>query len=205
MLTSIAVTPINHVLRGESWACKRLQSYSGKTICVQILPLFEINMIVQANGEVQDTTKQGKMDTTLSIFPGILPGLLVHDENVYASIKISGDTDFANELINISKNININSNIEQDLSKVIGDIPAHRIAQAGEQVIQWHADSINNLSQALVEYWMEEQPMLAKSVYINEFLNEVKELQDNADQLDQRIQDLTQKAALNQAIRLKTI
>jgi ubiquinone biosynthesis accessory factor UbiJ len=196
MLTSIAVTPINHMLRGESWACKRLQSYSGKTICVQIPPLFEINMIVQADGEVQNTIKQGEMDATLSISPGMLPGLLAHDERVYARIKISGDTDFANELINISKNININSTIEQDLSKIIGDIPAHRIAQAGEQVIQWHADSINNLSQALVEYWMEEQPMLAKSAYINEFANEVKRLQDNVDQLDQRIQHLIQKAAL---------
>lgn len=194
MLTSIAVAPINHILRGESWACKYLQSYSGKTICVQIPPLFELNMIIQANGEVQDTLKQEKMDATLCLSPGVLPGLFAHDEDAYSKIKISGDTDFANELIHISKNINLN--IEQDLSRIVGDIPAHRIAQAGEKVIQWHADSINNLSQALVEYWMEEQPMLAKSPYINGFANEVKTLQDKADQLDQRIQLLTQKAAL---------
>ncbi len=194
MLTSIAITPINHMLRGESWACSRLQSYSGKTICVQIPPLFEINLLVQASGELQNTSQLEEIDTTLCLLPGILPGILAHDENAYARIKISGDTNFANELINISKNINLN--IEQDLSKIIGDIPAHRIAKTGKQVVQWHADSINNLSLALVEYWMEEQPMLAKSTYINEFVDEVKILQDDTDQLDQRIQSLTQKAAL---------
>ncbi len=194
MLTTIAVTPINHILRGESWVCKRLQSHSGKTICVQIPPLFEMNMIIQTNGELQDTIKQEKIDATFCLLPSILPGLLAHDENAYTQIKISGDADFANELIKISKNINLN--IEQDLSKIVGDIPAHRIAQAGEKVIQWHTNNINNLSQALVEYWMEEQPMLTKSTYINRFVNEVKTLQNNTDQLDQRIQSLTQKAAL---------
>ncbi len=197
MLTSIAITPINHMLRGESWACRRLQSYSGKTICVQIPPLIEINLLVQASGELQNASQSEEIDTTLRLLPGILPGILAHDENAYAHIKISGDTNFANELLNISKNINLN--IEQDLSKIIGDIPAHRIAKAGKHVVQWHADSINNLSQALVEYWMEEQPMLAKSTYINEFVDEVKVIQNDTDLLHQRIQSLTQKAALKQS------
>ena len=185
------------MLRGESWACRRLQSYSGKTICVQIPPLIEINLLVQASGELQNASQSEEIDTTLRLLPGILPGILAHDENAYAHIKISGDTNFANELLNISKNINLN--IEQDLSKIIGDIPAHRIAKAGKHVVQWHADSINNLSQALVEYWMEEQPMLAKSTYINEFVDEVKVLQNDTDLLHQRIQSLTQKAALKQS------
>ena len=196
MLTSIAVTPINHILRGERWACKRLQFHSGKTICVQIPPLFELNMIIKTNGEIQDTIKQDKIDTTFCLLPSMLPGLLTHDEKAYTQIKISGDADFANELIKISKNINLNSNIEQDLSKFVGDIPAHRIAQAGEKAVQWHANSINNLSHAILEYWMEEHPMLTKPAYINRFIHEVTILQDNMEQLNQRIQTLTQKAVL---------
>ncbi len=194
MLTSITVSPINHVLRRESWACRRLQSHSGKTICIRILPLFELNIIIQANGELQETPKHNEMDATLTLSPIILAGLLAHDEQSFTHIESSGDIDLAAELINIGKNIHFNA--EQDLSKIVGDIPAHRIAQVGEQVIQWHAKSINNLSEALAEYWLEEQPMIAKSAYISEFTNQVGKLQNDLDRLDQRIRHLKQKAAL---------
>ncbi|MDH5480139.1 MAG: hypothetical protein OEX11_05200 [Nitrosomonas sp.] len=194
MFKSFALTPINRILRGESWACRRLQSYSGKTLCIQVFPLFELNLIILESGELQKTSKQNEIDTTISISPGILPGLLAHDECAYASIEKDGDIKFAEDLIDICKNINLN--VEQDLSKIIGDIPAHRLTQAGEHTIQWHANSIHNLSEALIEYWLEEQPMLTKSTHINNYIQKVKKIKDDVDQLDKRIQHLNQKVSL---------
>ncbi len=192
MLTSLVVTPINHVLRGESWAGKRLQSYTGRTVCVHIPPLFDFKLTVQTNGEFLNTASNTIADTTLSIAPGLLPQLLNHNEAAFRRINISGDDAFAAELIDIGKNLHLN--VEQDLDKFIGDIPAHRIAQAGENIIHWHTGSIQNLSQAMVEYWTEEQPMLAKPINYNAFVDSVCLLHTHTEQLEARIQEIINKS-----------
>ena len=194
MLTSIAVSPINHVLRRENWACRRLQSYSGKTIGIKIFPLVRLNLMVQTSGEVKEITKPNGVDTTLTLSPIVLAGLLAREEKVFDRIEVSGDSDLAAELIDIGKHIHFN--VEQDLSKIIGDIPAHRMADVGEQVVKWHANSLTNLSEAWAEYCLEEQPLLTKSSCIDEFTIQVDKLKDDLDRLDRRIKSLTQKAAL---------
>lgn len=189
MLTSIVVSPINHALRRESWACKRLQSYVGKTARVQIFPFLDFSFIVQPDCELAHTKNSIIADTTLTLTAGLIPRLLMNDEDAFHCITISGDNDFATALLDIGKNLRWDA--EQDLSKIIGDIPAHRIAQTGKQVIHWHAGSIHNLTQALVEYWVEEQPMLTKSVYIKDFSQEISKLQDDVHQLEERIRKLS--------------
>ena len=196
MLTSLAVAPINHMLRSESWACKRLQPHNGKIICIQVPPFFNSNLLVDSNGEIQYTGNTLEPDTTLSVSPMILSRLLARDEMALRDIKIKGDKVLAEEFIDIGKHVNFNLKIEQNVSKVIGDIPAHRLAQAGQQVIAWHFGSINNLSQALVEYWTEESPLLVKMHTINTFSNDIKTLQYDIDQLEERIKKLTEQSAL---------
>ena len=84
---------------------------------------------------------------------------------------------------------------EHDLSKIIGDIPAHRITNTGEHLIRWHTENFDHLSQSLVEYWTEENSFLTKSSAINQFTAEVKNLQLNTEQLEQRLNRLSQKNA----------
>ncbi|MDP1557833.1 MAG: ubiquinone biosynthesis protein [Nitrosomonas sp.] len=191
MFTFIAVTPINHVLHGESWACKRLQNCAGKTVRIQIFPFVDFTFSIQTDGMISAASDNATVDTSLSLSPDLLPYFLTKDEAVLRKIKISGDDVIARELIDIGKNLHWD--VEQDLSKIMGDIPAHRVIQASEKIVNWHWDSFNNLSQALIEYWTEEQPILAKTLYINNFVNEVGKLQSAAEQLEQRIQKLSNK------------
>ena len=89
---------------------------------------------------------------------------------------ISGDSEFAEEIIRIGKNLHWDA--EQDLSGVMGDILAHRVVQAGQNLVHWHTETIRNLLQTLMEYWTEEQPLLAKPANLHEFIREVDRLQD---------------------------
>jgi ubiquinone biosynthesis protein UbiJ len=117
--------------------------------------------------------------------------LLAHDEDAYREIRISGDNEFAEEIIRIGKNLRWDA--EQDLSGVMGDILAHRVAQAGQNLVHWHTETARNLLQMMMEYWTEEQPVLAKPSALHEFMREVDALKDETAHLEQRINALIAK------------
>ena len=197
MLKSVVTTPINHVLRGESWACKRLQSYTGKTVCIRMPPLVNFSLLIDAEGEVQQAINSNMdADTTLTLSPLILPRLLARESSAFEQILIIGDQSFAEELIAIGKQINLSAIFEHDLSTSIGDIPAHRITQAGTNLMQWQVENVHRIAQALAEYWTEENRFLTKPAAVDQFSEEVKNLQHNTEQLEQRLNRLTQRSTL---------
>lgn len=194
MLASVAIAPLNHLLRGESWARKRLQPCAGKTARFCIPPFVDFALIVQPNGEVATAADAAATDATLTFVPGLLPRLLAHDADAYRNIHISGDNAFAEELLHIGKNLHWDA--EQDLSLIMGDILAHRVVQAGDNLLQWHTDTLRNLSQTLAEYWTEEQPLLAKPAYVRKFIDDVSALRNDAEQLENRVEKLSHTAPL---------
>lgn len=191
MLATYATNPLNHILRNESWACKRLQSYEGKTVRVRVPPFVNLKMIIQSNGEFSHYQGDHEADATLSIQPTLLPRLLAHEESAYKAIDISGDTAFAEDLITIGKHLK--PNFEQELGKILGDIPAHRIAQVGENIFQWHINLAKNITEALGEYWQEEQPIIAKENEVKRFSHQIESLEHDVDQLEKRINRITQQ------------
>ena len=188
MLASVAIAPINHLLRGASWARKRLTPLAGKTARFCIPPFFDLAVTIQASGEVITAADDSPADTTLTVTPGLLPRLLARDADAYREIEISGDEVLAAEILDIAKNLRWD--VEQDLSQVMGDILAHRVVQTGNSLAQWHTETARNLSQALAEYWTEEQPLLAKPTQIGEFIGAVGTLQEDVARLEKQVEKL---------------
>ena len=191
MLSSVALAPLNHILLSENWAKRRLQSYTGKTIKICISPFLSAALTVQESGELLAVANNSSIDTTATLTIGLLPRLLTHDEGAYSEISISGDDAFAEELIYISKNLHWD--VEQELSKITGDIFAHRIVQTGQDIKCWHSENTENLSAALAEYWLEEQPLLAKSSHVEEFIADVNALSNEMEQLEVRIEKISKR------------
>lgn len=194
MLASVAIAPLNHLLRGESWARKRLQLFAGKTAHLCIPPFPDLALTVQAGGEVSAAANGATADATLTLVPGLLPRLLAHDEDACREIQISGDSVFAEEILHIGKNLHWD--VEQDLSRITGDVLAHRIVQTGDSLLQWHTATIRNLSQTLAEYWTEEQPLFAKPAYVRKFIGDVDALRADVEQLENRVTELSKRASL---------
>ena len=191
MLSSVALAPFNHILLSESWAKRRLQSHTGKTVQFCIPPFLSTALTVQENGELSAAANSANIDTTATFTLGLLSRLFAQNEDVYSEVSISGDDAFAKELIYISKNLRWD--VEQDLSRITGDIFAHRIVRTGKDIKYWHSETIRNLSEALVEYWLEEQPLLAKSSHTKEFIDDVSALSKEVEQLEIRIEKISKR------------
>lgn len=193
MLTSVVTTSINHVLRSERWACERLQTFTGKTIGIRVPPLVHFSVLIDAAGEMQQASNVIGADATLTFSPLIVSKLLTRETSAFDSIAITGNQSLADELIAIGKQIDLRIIFEQDLSRMIGDIPAHRVTQASEHLMRWPVENVDRLSQALAEYWTEESGFLTKPAAIEHFAQEVQNLRFDAEQLEQRLNRLTRQ------------
>ena len=111
------------------------------------------------------------------------------DEAAFSAIKSSGDTAFLAEIFFLSKHLRWDA--AEDLSHVTGDIAAERLVHFAEGAQQQMRESAINLSQAFAEYCTEERPLVAKSVHINQFIQQVDALRDDVERLEQRINRLS--------------
>lgn len=193
MLTPITVTSINHMLQSENWARIRLQVYKGKVARIRILPFPDFDFSIQADGKISAITDSTSVDAVITITPALLLRKLTNenDETNFDGINITGDDALAKDLINIGTHLRWD--LEQDLSGFFGDIFSHRIVQTGENLIHWHSSVIQNFSQALAEYLVEERPTLVNHHSVNEFRHDVEILFHDTEQLEQRIMKLIVK------------
>ncbi len=198
MLSSLAVTSINHVLHNETWACERLQSISGQTVCLQISSLIHLKIMINSMGELQKLPDDADTDTTI-ILPSLpQPNLFDRRWSIEKSIQIVGNESLASEIIALCKQLNLDRVVAHDLSKVLGDIPTHRITSAGRGFVQWHTKNFNALSQALSEFLTEEKPVLAKTDAINQLISDIQDLQYRVEAFERRVNGLV--GALDDAL-----
>jgi ubiquinone biosynthesis protein UbiJ len=90
---------------------------------------------------------------------------------------------------------NLRWDVEEDLSRLVGDIAAHRIAGAARAVARGAREAGLRTAQAAAEYWTEESPLIASRVKVAGFVDAVARLTEDLERLDKRIDRLERPAA----------
>lgn len=176
----------NHVLAQNAWAQAKLAPFAGKLFQLRLLPVV-LNFSLDASGLVRQATG-GIPDATLHATPtGFLRYLAVepHDPNLVA---IEGDAEFGAALREILSQLTWEA--EEDLSRLFGDVLAHRIAGFTKNWFTWREQSIKGVALGASEYFTEEQLMLAKPRHLAQFTQEVDAVRRATDLLEERIQKL---------------
>lgn len=185
MLEPAISSSINHLLRSNAWAALRLAPYAGRTTQFACPP-FGFSLTVLDNGEVATASATATPDVTIHLTPGLLLRMAARDETVWREIQIEGDTGFAAAINHIASNLRWDA--EEDLSRIFGDIVAHRMVQTGRTLDQWRAQSADNLVRSLAEYWTEEQPLIARASEVAQFNREVDALRDDVARFEKRLE-----------------
>jgi ubiquinone biosynthesis accessory factor UbiJ len=188
MLDPALSASINHLLRGNRWALERLRPFAGKTARFVCLP-FSVDLTVSDNGEVAAATGQPATDVCITLTPGLMLRVLARDETAWTEIGIDGDTGFAAAINHVWRNLRWDA--EEDLSRVFGDIAAHRMVQTGMALERWGRHSADNLARSLAEYWTEEQPLIAGKHDIARFNRDVDALRDDIARLEKRLERIS--------------
>jgi len=176
--------PINHVLRGNTWARERLTTHAGLVACIDNPP-FSLMMVVTASGEVADAAPDAVADVTVRVTPGLMLRLLARDASAWDDVKVEGNAEFAASIHYIAHNIRWD--VEEDLSRVFGDIAAHRMVKTGREIANWGQQGADNLARSFTEYWTEERPLIASRAEIEQFNRDVDALRDDVARLEKHI------------------
>jgi len=124
---------LNHVLMQEKAAQDRLVRQKGRVVHVR-WGVFAMDLLVTPAGLVDRAAPLAKpdlllsvaTDSPLSIVQAVLAGKA-------PPVKIEGDVQLAAELAWLAENLRWDA--EEDLSRLIGDAPAHGLADAGRRLL----------------------------------------------------------------------
>ena len=189
-LPSVIAAAINHLLNNEAQARARLMMHAGKVACFD-LGFMRVNLQVESDGLVANAatgTAEAAPQVTIRIKPADLPRILQDRDRAFSYVTIDGDADFANTISQLSQSIRWD--VEEDLSRVVGDIAAVRIVAGAKTIGGTVASTQRKLAETTAEYFLEENPMLMRRQPIRDFAGDVARMRDDVDRLAKRIDRL---------------
>lgn len=187
MIPSLYIPAINRLLRQNSWALERLRPFAGKVVCAECFPLT-LQFGISETGEAVSVSLDGAPDLTARLSPGVMLRIAARDMSAWNDIAVEGDPQLASALNHIARNIRWD--IEEDLSRVFGDIAAHRMVETGRKLDQWGRQGADNIARSFAEYWTEEQPLIASRAEVELFNRDIDALRDDVARLEKRIEQL---------------
>ncbi len=185
LLSQPVLRAINHLLGREEWARARLKPFAGKRVLFRPASLPALRLAVTVDGMVVAAREDDAIDLTIVIKPGALPHLVSGSDALLQHVEISGNADLAGTVQFLFRNLKWD--VEDDLSRVVGDIAARRIAGAGRDFFAWQKEALLRTGQNLAEYWTEEKPLLARPEEVAQFSREVETLRDDLARLEARL------------------
>ena len=208
-ITSAAICHgINHVLASESWAIAELTKHAGKVVALE-MPFGRFAVQIADDGQLKaalhnetSTTADGqaapavRTALVLTISSQALATLLTSSgsirENAFKSVTIAGDADLAQLLGRLAGQVRWE--YEEDLSKLIGDAPAHFAVAQGKKIASAGKAAGIDLLENTVEYLSEEKKVLLNQRDFAIHKNQLMELRDAVERLDKRIASLQQRS-----------
>ena len=183
-----AVAGLNHLLRQQPWAAERLRVFAGQGVEFRCPPFPDLRLKIADSGLLDSAGESAASALVVKVKPGALPFLLARDDAARSQIQIEGPADLASTVDYLFRNLAWD--VEEDLSAVFGDVVAHRLASGGKAFAAWQREAALRLAENLVEYWTEEQPLLARPADVESFLRDVDALGDEVARLEKRVERL---------------
>ena len=188
MIEMPQVAALNHLLKGQAWARERLRPFAGKRIRFRLAPLPDLGLVILDSGLVQTAATDVPADLIVNVKPGAVPHLLARDESAMAQVDLAGPVDLASAVQLLFRELTWD--VEEDLSKITGDVVAHRVAGAARDFLAWQKDAAIRLSQNVAEYLTEERPVLVAGADAANFRRSLEILSEDCERLERRLERL---------------
>ena len=186
-------------------AREKLQPHAGKTVQVEIgamaivlriAPDGNVEMVGSGshasdeNASVAAPVNEFNVthDVSFIVPLKLVPRLAAGDEAAFSEIIFSGDSEFASTLSTVARNVNWD--VEEDLSKFVGDIAAHRMVNTAKSFSAWQADAKTRLSENVAEYLTEEKRAFITTRELANLAGQNETLRDDVARLEARLKML---------------
>lgn len=176
--------------------CKRLQ---GKSLRIQFtgLPL-QFTLIADPMGIQIKPDGNDAADAVLTGTPLSLFGLANQDSTAPIkdrAVRIEGNAEVAHVFSELLKQAK--PDFEEELSRVIGDVAAHKVGNALRDALGFGKRAADTLLQNIGEYLQEEGRDVPNKTEMQEFIHDVDKLRDDAARLEARLSMQERKRSKN--------
>jgi ubiquinone biosynthesis protein UbiJ len=184
---------VNHLLRQQSWARDRLAAHAGSRLCLRARPLLaDINFLIAGDGLISADTDATPPDLLVTLKPAAIPLVLRRHPDAMKNLELAGNAGLASAVQDLFARLEWDA--EEDLSLVVGDIAANRIARTARGIRAWQRDAFERTAQNVAEYLTEENPLVARRAEFNQFRLDAQALESQLDGVQARVDALLRRA-----------
>jgi len=187
---------INHLLTPEPWARAQLAPHAGKTVHLVMVP-FNLRLTVSAEGtckladaaSVAANVAEVRIELPWAALPQALAaGRDGANAALMRQLKLEGDADFAHAISAVANNLRWD--VENDLSKLVGDVAATRMTAAARKLGSEIGAAQRKFADNVSEYLLEENPQLVRPRNVDELMEAIRVLRDDLARLEKRVDRL---------------
>lgn len=179
---------INHLLEAEPWAHERLTPFVGELLELRVAPLPAMRIAIAEGGRVEAARPGEPSSLVIRVGPQALAALAKGEDYFMRAVDISGNARLASEIMFLLRHLRWD--VEEDLSRLFGDVAAHRMVAITRQLTAWQADAARRAVDNVMEYVIEEKRLLTRRADLDGFAAQTAQLRDALERLDKRIQRL---------------
>jgi len=174
---------LNRLLEREDWARRRLAPFAEEAIELRPPVLPPLRFTILADGRVR--AGGGAPSLTVRFKPEIVAALGRGEDHLMRAVEVSGNARLATEVMHLVRHLRWDA--EEDLSRVFGDVAAHRIAAGARAFAAWHVDAARRLGDAFAAHAADETRLLVRRAELATLSAGVGALRDALERLDKRI------------------
>ena len=156
---------LNRLLDRERWARERLARFAGQALELRLPLLPPLRLQIAAAGRIEPGGAEPSAVVTLA--------------------GISGSAPLAEELRYLARHLR--PDVEEELSRVVGDVAAQRIGDGVRAIARWQRDAAARAGEALLDYVVDERRMLVRRAELAPFAADIARLGSVLADLEQRI------------------
>ena len=187
-LQQLFLSPLNHLLRQNSWAGERLTRHAGATVLLCTTERALFSFAIEQAGCFRACDPAAAPDVTITL-PLDFPARLLTDRNgLSANAHLSGRAELAESLAFVLRNLHWDS--EADLARVLGDIPARRLDQLARHTLEQTREAATRSVSNLTEYLVEESGLILQTADFASFIADRSALERDLAHLEQRLSKL---------------
>jgi ubiquinone biosynthesis accessory factor UbiJ len=177
---------LNQLLAEEPWARLRLAPFAGETAELRAPPLPALGFRILPGGTLEAATAEPGL--TMTVKPELLAALGRGEEHAMRAVSVEGNAKLAAEVLLLARHLRWD--VEESLSRLFGDVAAHRLADAGRAFAAWHLDAARRLVAAVTDYATDETQLLVRRPELDALAGSVAQLRDAIARLDKRLERL---------------
>jgi ubiquinone biosynthesis accessory factor UbiJ len=185
---------LNRNIDGSEQAAALARRLRGTSLQIDVEGFSRIRASVQNLRLALEAGDDSAADALISGSPAALLQLLTGGTgrgNGRRAAQIRGDAEIADsyrELLVLAR-----PDLEEELSRLVGDMPARRAAQFARQALAWARRTARTARENLAEYLQEESRDLVNQPEFEEFLRGVDEVREAADRTEARLAALERR------------